>query len=169
MKECSSQVDIWVWTSGNSVEQKISSTPRVGKISQGKVENGSEKGPRTELFKDREDERGPTRRLRSSKRNITAKGATFIEHYLIMAWCQHLMTRFFMNRLSALHNHTFTYTGKCYYFITKWGAREGHQREQYIKQPRTREPAHQEVGEVNRVKSKEDSEIKNTVGVSSLG
>lgn len=99
-------MDIWVWTSGNRAEQKISSTPRVGKISQRKVENGSEKGPRTELFKDREDKMGPTRRLRSSKRNITAKGATFIEYYLIMAWCQHYMKRFFMNRLSALHNHT---------------------------------------------------------------
>ena len=39
----------WVCTSGNRADQKTSSTSRVGKISQGKVESGSEKGSRTEL------------------------------------------------------------------------------------------------------------------------
>ena len=160
-------------------------TSRLGKISQGKVENGSEKGSRTELclvaqlcptpcdpmdsrppcpwgfsrqeywsglpcpppeghnytelFKDRGDEQGFTRRLRSSKRNTTAKKATLMGHYLIVEWRQHHMKWFFMNWLSVLHNHSFTYAKKCYNFTTKWEATEGYQRDQDIRQPRTRE------------------------------
>ena len=45
-------------------------------------------------------------------------------HYLIVEWCQHHMKWFFMNWLSVLHNHSFTYAKKCYNFTTKWEATE---------------------------------------------